>query len=274
MGEGKIHMQRILIVEDEKMIRGGIKTIIESSGIPYDVIDECRNGKEAVAYLEKTNYDLVLTDIRMPIMNGMELNEWIGKHFEKEEIPFVVAISGYAEFEYIKNIMKGGAIDYILKPIDREELKKTLWHVEELFRRRCNELGIGEELGRNGETQSVIKRKKMQAAVDYILQHYRESIDMVEVSNHVSMNYTLFSSEFKKYTHCNFTTYLKNLRIMKAKKMIRDTDLKINEISFKVGFEDARRFAKVFKKETGMTPKMYRMIQQTQKSTMGVKENK
>ena len=70
-------MRRILLVEDEKMIRYGIYVMIENSGVPYSEITECRNGKDAVEYLKNTRYDLVLTDIKMPIMGGLELSRWI-----------------------------------------------------------------------------------------------------------------------------------------------------------------------------------------------------
>lgn len=81
---------------------------------------------------------------------------------------------------------------------------------------------------------------------------------MAEVSNQISMNYTMFSSLFKQYTDMNFTAYLRKIRIEKAKKMLRNTDKKLNEVCRSVGFEDASRFTKIFREETGMTPRAYR----------------
>jgi len=69
-------MRKILLVEDEKMIRYGIYVMIENSGVPYYELTECRNGKEAIMLLKKNEYDLVLTDIRMPVMTGLELSKW------------------------------------------------------------------------------------------------------------------------------------------------------------------------------------------------------
>lgn len=250
-------MRKILLVEDEKMIRYGIYVMIENSGIPYQEISECRNGREAVAFLEKNRYDLVLTDIKMPFMSGLELSKWIYEKIEPENQPFIVAISGYAEFEYVKEMMRFRAVDYVLKPVDRDELGKVLWHVEELFRKRGGE--SMDEAGIKGE--SVLtgqSRHKMQRAVDYIRQNYANPIDMAEVSNYVSMNYSMFSSTFKEYTGENFSSYLKKLRIDKSKKLLSKLEMNINEISREVGFEDSRRFAKVFKEETGVTPTAWR----------------
>ncbi len=249
-------MRRILLVEDEKMIRYGIYVMIEDSGVPYREIVECRNGKEAAACLEKGRYDLVLTDIRMPLMDGLELAKWIYETLEKEIRPLIVAISGYAEFEYVKEIMKYQAVDYILKPVDREELKKVLWHVEDVLRERGR--SAEEEIADGGASLSHVSQNKMQSAVDYIRRNYGKPIDMAEVSNYVSMNYSMFSALFKEYTGRNFSSYLKTLRIEKSKKLLCSTDIGITEISQKVGFEDARYFTKVFKEETGLPPSVFR----------------
>lgn len=257
-------MRRILLVEDEKMIRYGIYVMIENSGVPYSEITECRNGRDAVECLKKNRYDLVLTDIKMPIMSGLELATWIFGNMEEEERPLIAAISGYAEFEYVKGMMKIQAMDYLLKPVDREELGKILWHAEEILRAKGVESPENVNPGRKAEVTGV-SRHKMQKAVDYIRKNYGKPIDMAEVSNYVSMNYSMFSATFKDYTGENFSSYLRKLRIEKSKKLLQNTDMSINEISQRVGFEDARRFAKVFKEETGLTPTAGRDKMMTEK---------
>ena len=208
-------MRRILLVEDEKMIRYGIYVMIENSGVPYSEITECRNGKDAVEYLKNTRYDLVLTDIKMPIMGGLELSRWICDNLDAEERPLIVAISGYAEFEYVKGMMKFQSMDYLLKPVDREELGKILWNAEEILRKRGVE---SPDMGNSGDTEVTgVNRYKMQRAVDYIRQNYGKPIDMAEVSNYVSMNYSMFSTTFKEFTGENFSSYLRKLRIEKVK---------------------------------------------------------
>ncbi len=251
-------MRNILIVEDEKMIRMGIRVILQNGDIPHQMIRECRNGKEAIELLKETVYDLVITDIRMPGMDGIQLSEWICNHIEEENRPSIIAVSGYAEFNYVREIMKNGAVDYILKPVDNEELIQLCWKIEEAYKNKLRERGIYQEDGGEVPNSTFLNRKKIQEAVDYIYRNYKKNLDMVEVSNYVSMNYTVFSSEFKKYTHQSFPSFLKKLRIEKAKRLIKQTDLKLNEIAQRVGFEDQARFAKVFKEETGISPKTYR----------------
>lgn len=251
-------MRRILIVEDEKMIRMGIHVILQNSDLPHESIQECRNGKEAIALLQEEHFDLVITDIRMPGMGGIELAEWIALHGEEEDRPSIIAVSGYAEFEYVRDVMKNGAIDYVLKPIDNAELLKACWKAEERYRSRLREKGIYEDAIGGTADSSFVNRKKMQDAVDYIYRNYKRDLDMVEVSNHVSMNYTMFSTEFKKYSRQSFSSFLRKLRIEKAKRLLRQTDLKINEVGQRVGYEDPKRFHKVFKEETGLSPKAFR----------------
>ncbi len=247
-------MRRILLAEDEKMIRYGIYVMIENSGVPYSEITECRNGRDAVEQLKKNRYDLVLTDIRMPFMGGLELAAWIRDNLEEEERPFLAAISGYAEFEYVKGMLQFQAMDYLLKPVDREELGKVLWHAEELVRRKRGDAQWEEKEEQNTGDVTGMSRRKMQEALDYIRKNYARPIDMAEVSNHVAMNYSMFSTTFKEYTGENFSTCLRRFRIEKSIKLLQNTVLTVGEISRRVGFIDAKHFARVFKEETGKTP--------------------
>lgn len=249
-------MKRILVVEDEKIIRYGIHVMIEGSGIQYREIIECKNGKEAVGYLETNKVDLVLTDIRMPFMDGVELVFWMQEHLEKETMPLIIAISGYSDFEYARSMLKAGAINYLLKPIDRKELADALWQAEVILRGR--KVWQGDELEEKKEKMTYVNKKKMEDAIDYISKNYKRHIDMAEVSNHVSMNYTMFSSVFSKYVGMNFTVYLRKVRIDKAKKLLHNTDMKVKEICQEVGFDDMAHFTRLFKEETGRTPNTYR----------------
>jgi len=251
-------VRRILIVEDEKMTRYGIRVMIERSGVPYREIVECKNGKEAASLLEKSPADLVLTDIRMPFMDGLGLVSWMQEYLEKERMPLIIAVSGYNDFEYARSMFRAGAVNYLLKPIDRKELSDALWQAEQTLKERNTWSEDDAESREEIEKLSYVNRKKMENAVDYVEKNYGRHIDMVEVSNHVNMNYTMFSSVFSQYTGRNFTEYLRKLRLEKAKKLLQKTDMKIREICQEVGFDDIPHFNRLFKEETGKTPNSYR----------------
>lgn len=116
-------MKTVLIVEDEKMIRQGIKTMIMRSGVPIEVIMECNNGETAFEILKEQEIDVMFTDIRMPKMDGIEL---VQKMQECEHIPLTVAISGYDDFSYVVEMLRNGVREYILKPIEREKITEIL----------------------------------------------------------------------------------------------------------------------------------------------------
>ena len=99
---------------------------------------------------------------------------------------------------------------------------------------------------------------KMQKAIDFIKENYATNLNMAVVSNHISMNYSLFSFTFKQYTGTNFVNYLKDVRVGEAKKLLTETDMKVNEISKAVGYEHEKHFMKTFKSLTGLTPSQYR----------------
>lgn len=116
-------MKTVLIVEDEKMIRQGIKTMIMRSGVPVEVIIECSNGENALEVIREQHVDVMFTDIRMPKMNGIEL---VQKMQSCEHVPLTVAISGYDDFSYAVEMLRNGVREYILKPIEREKIVEVL----------------------------------------------------------------------------------------------------------------------------------------------------
>ncbi|MBP5773324.1 MAG: helix-turn-helix domain-containing protein [Eubacterium sp.] len=110
----------------------------------------------------------------------------------------------------------------------------------------------------NNDADEHMTIKKMNDAVEYIKANYNKDLNMAVVSNHISMNYSLFSYTFKRYVGTNFVNYLKNIRIGEAKKLLVETDMKVHEISKAVGYEHEKHFMKTFKNITGLTPSQYR----------------
>lgn len=475
-------MNTLLIVEDEKMIRQGIKAIIQRSGVPVQNIIECNNGRLALEILESQQVDVMFTDIRMPKMSGIELVEAMQRFAYK---PLTVVVSGYDDFSYAVQMMRMGVREYILKPVEREQIVAILKRLDmeiqertrsdresrkigcqqlkymilnanitesevqavaqgfekglldkeyfvcclentgeeagegkgwiclgeledncvfiagqenkefllknelrdsyvglsrlhigvaalrdaykeaktartEAFLRMKHEVEYGEALpvadatvqtekmhqiaqmigtdrlsealkmteqyfgevqkGKYGadaleqsvrtliddilyvyrnalqEEEKEVRRFKniyrfaqinelmeeltgwmigfyeklhsefgdfknksrMEEAVAYIRDHYDDDLNMAVVSNHVSMNYSLFSYAFKQYTGKNFVNYLKEIRMSEAKRLLTETDMRVIEISQQIGYENEKHFMKVFKKECGVSPTEYR----------------
>lgn len=481
-------MHTLLIVEDEKMIRQGIKSMIQRSGVPVDNILECNNGEMALEILKMQQVDVMFTDIRMPKMDGIAL---VKAMQELPNIPLTVAVSGYDDFSYAVEMMRMGVREYILKPVDREKIKEVLEklnaeilkgkeyarqdrhlgcqqlkyailndnltkvekellvklyentfvtnkfqvvvctndagrnnseaetgrpyiyldsvdlnevyivnpeylsvllkdelvnryvgvssvhygldelkqayeeafsarkesfylgkassYYEEMITRKAGTLHLEEKIIRHiiqqlgtdkyedairqlsrifknaslggyplAEMESsmqilldgvlttyanVLKtekedikdyyaiygfdcleeyetevlgwltnfcdalnsrfddyknKQKIQQAVEYIKENYYKDLNMAVVSNHISMNYSLFSYVFKQYTGNNFVNYLKKIRIEEAKRLLEETDMKVIDISSQVGYENEKHFMKIFKASCGVSPTEYR----------------
>ncbi|MBE6050718.1 MAG: response regulator [Clostridium sp.] len=119
---------RILIVDDDKIIRMGLSKKIKRLFNEYEVICDFQNGKTALEFLQHEKVDLVITDIKMPIMTGTKLISESMRSIKNP--PIFVVLSGYDDFSYVRESMKVGAFDYLLKPIREEDLVNTLKEVE------------------------------------------------------------------------------------------------------------------------------------------------
>lgn len=245
-------MKNILIVDDEKFVRLGVKSMIERTGLCTGKIIDCKNGAEALERIHEMEFDLIFSDIKMPIMDGIELINTITKqNLSKAKL---VMISGYDEFNYAVEAMRNGACEYLLKPIERENFTKLL----EKIQKQLDEKTLEGVKNIENLTSDADKTQKIQTAIEYIKKHYNENINMAVVSNEVSMNYTFFSETFKEITGKSFVDYLKSVRINMAKKLLRSTCVQVSRISTEVGFNDEKHFSKTFKIETGSTPSEYR----------------
>ena len=132
----------ILVVDDDNIIRKGLKKLIERLSEGYEVIADFKNGRDALEYIRdnQAEVDLVVTDIKMPKMTGIELIEKVNEECEK--VPLFIVLSGYDEFSYVRDSMKLGACNYLLKPIKTEELEKVLQEVEDRIGEKKNKESI------------------------------------------------------------------------------------------------------------------------------------
>ena len=121
-------MYKVLLVDDEALIREAISENTKWEELGYELIGTCKNGREAIAKMEQDPADLLLTDICMPYVDGIELTKYTYEHFRETK---VVIISGYDDFEYAQTAVKYQVMDYILKPITATELAETLTTIKE-----------------------------------------------------------------------------------------------------------------------------------------------
>ncbi|MDX8045526.1 response regulator [Gracilibacillus sp. S3-1-1] len=116
-------MKRVIIVDDEVQVRKGLHWKVDWEEEGFQIVNEAENGEEALLLMDNNQIDLVLTDVRMPVMDGIELAKKCKEYNRRMK---VIILSGFSDFEYVKNSMKEGVKDYLLKPVDPEELQAVL----------------------------------------------------------------------------------------------------------------------------------------------------
>ena len=242
-------MLQLMVVEDELLIRSGLKNIIENVIGNYHVVREAANGMEALYFLDIDKIDILITDIRMPKMDGLELIKRVRVYNQK--IPIII-ISGYSDFEYAKQALKFNVHDYILKPIDRIELALALHNAkiklsEDELSNRPDE--------KNGNQQ---ERKVIRRAKKYIHDNLHQQISLHYIADILQLNYQYFSALFKIETGYTFSEYVTNMRIERAKQLLMQTNMKVYIIAAMCGYTSAKHFMNTFKQITGMTPSYYR----------------
>ncbi len=249
-------MYNILIVDDEEIICSSLKARIQMlGGEGLNNIYEAYNGKEAIGLAEKVKLDIVITDIKMPEMNGIELiREMTRKNLARQ---FLV-ISGYDDYEYVREAFKCGIVDYLLKPVSMKDLKEKLEGIFNALKQKG-----GEQADNNSDTnQATEDKRSLSTVVDIAKKYIQENdirrINLAVISNEVSMNYTYFSELFREETGVTFSRYLMDVKMSKAKDLLMDPCKKVHHIAYELGYENPKHFSRAFKKYFGISPTDYR----------------
>ncbi|MCR5722276.1 MAG: response regulator [Lachnospiraceae bacterium] len=164
-------MKSVLIVEDEKMIRRGICTMVQRSGVPVEMIMECQNGELAWDILKSKEVDVMFTDIRMPKMDGIELVH-LANTLEKP--PLIVAISGYDDFSYAVEMLRSGVREYILKPVERDRIADILKKLNEEIEGRNLKSRKDKDFGLKEVRQLVERPSLPEERIGEIAERYGE----------------------------------------------------------------------------------------------------
>lgn len=244
-------MLNILVVEDEGPIRDWIVYTIKNISDEFNVIGSVNNGKEAYDMTLNFEPDVIITDIKMPIMDGIELSRKI-----KEIMPniYIIILTNFAEFSYAKEAISCGVYEYLIKSdIRPKELKEILDKINDKIKLKMDKK---EEniLDRQEIVKTKIYSKSIEKALKYIDINYKNHISLIDVAKHVYLSHEYFSRLFKEEVGENFSTYLTIYRIKKASKLIKSTDMKISQIASEVGYSNAGYFSKNYKKYTGVSP--------------------
>ncbi|SCY85030.1 two component transcriptional regulator, AraC family [Paenibacillus polysaccharolyticus] len=254
-----IHEKTILIVDDEPRTREGIRKTLEIWSAGKNRIQTVASGVEAREWLASQPADLLITDVRMPELSGLSLVEAI-QHFPGK--PAVLIMSGYADFNYAQQAIKLGVVDYLLKPIDKEQLlqtvQKALFLHEQQRRIQAMQDIVDPKLVDIRERREQQDNTPIGEALAYIETHLGEPMTMRELADSLHLNSSYFSVLFKEQVGLNFSEYLMRKRVQRAKELLVQTNLPISEIAERVGYQTDKYFIKVFKSLENISPSKYR----------------
>jgi two-component system response regulator YesN len=249
-------MLKVLVVEDEDIPRKGLVHMVDWAKLDCCVAGEAKDGREGLALIAKLRPDLVITDVRMPFMDGIEMLRQSISEFSYEAL----IVSGFDEFGYAQQAISLGVSDYLLKPIDMKALSATVKKIGAKIKEKRELLWYypkkDDKFDReilNAEPMRT-KNRNVAAILDYVERHYADKVCIEDICREIGVSSTYLGTQFKRETNCTFNSYLNRYRILRSLELLKSGDLRVYEIADSVGFRDYKYFAQVFKKLMGCSP--------------------
>ena len=253
---------KVLVAEDELIERMVLCKILRKHLGEFCDIFDSKNGREALEVFEREQPQIAILDIEMPGINGLEVARKIRESGRDCAIMF---LTGFDKFSYAKQAISVRALEYLLKPYNEQEL---IYAVEEAMQ-HASRFAVKESCEAPKQEQSAPLKEEGTESLrlsmireeisKYIAQNYREDISMQSAAQAMGYSEAYFCKLFKQCFRANFSAYLNEYRIEKAKAMMADPLVNIKDIGAACGYSDSNYFARVFKRITGQTPSDYRL---------------
>lgn len=251
-------MYKILLVEDDKALRFVYSKMKVWSECGFVISQEATDGKMALEILQNNSFDLIVTDIRMPFIDGIEfLREIRNRNINT----CVIFISSYDEFEYARQGLILGAFDYILKPIKEKQLREVLERTKKHLIEVCSDINIIppvikalESIDINLEDSNFIKQVCVCMST-----LYENIFTMEDIALGLNLNKDYFGKLFKKHTHVSFNHFYSIVKVEYSKELLSTGNYTIYQVSELLGYSSVDYFTKVFKEITGEKPSKFKV---------------
>ncbi|MCL2588929.1 MAG: response regulator [Oscillospiraceae bacterium] len=242
-------MFKVLIVEDEDIIRKGIACAINWTELGYVIVGEAADGEEGMEQISALQPDVVITDIKMPKMDGITM---LSKAREAVSFKSIV-LTSYAEFHYAQQAIAEQVFAYFLKPIDEEKLYELMLDLKhKLLQERQLQLlldnhTIGIDLNYYYEL-AYTGNELVAKTIQVIQTRYAEKISIEKISDELGVSASYLSRKFKEIVGRTFLDFLNQYRVQQGAKLLKSGEYKVYEISELTGFSDYKHFQAIFKK--------------------------
>ena len=244
-------MYKVVLVDDERLIIRGLSTVVPWQELGCEVAGTAYDGKTGLELIRTIKPDIVLTDIRMPNMDGLTMLAAIRSEYPEIQ---TAVLTAYRDFDYARQAITLGVCRYLLKPSNLEELKEAV----RLMVSRLETLPSRKEEPEE-ETVRAAGNHLVRAALAYMKDHCSEQhLSLNDVADHVYVSQWHLSKLLNRETGQSFFDLLGSLRISKAKELLEDSSMRIHEVAEATGFSDVAHFSRSFKRFAGCTPGEYR----------------
>jgi two-component system, response regulator YesN len=260
---------KVILIEDEDAFLQELTFATPWEDWGCLVVGSAQDGESGLRLVLEQKPDIVLTDIRMPLMDGLQLAERVRTELAEKSPEFII-ISGYGDFEYARSALKIGVRNYLLKPLDDDELAATVSRIKEETERRRGRERLDRILDEGRRSALMLfqeyemdRRQDAQyryvaAAVQRIHESYQRELSAEEEASRLSISAGYLSRVFKRETGYTFTDYLMYYRVKRAAELLRGGTLRISEVADLVGYGDQRYFSQIFKRIVGLTPSQFK----------------
>ena len=243
---------KIVMAEDEELQLNSLVKKVEKFCPGFTVVGTAQTGSQAYKLICEKAPDILISDIRMPVMSGIELMEKARIMFP--ELQFII-ISGFSEFEYARSAIRLQVSDYLLKPVETEELQKALNKIRLKLQERAQE----ESAAFNGDSENKTAEQVAFAVIEYLQHHYNEEVNLNQIASALHYSPSYLTKIFVQQYDTTPSKYMISLRMQKAQQLLaHNPELSVRQIGETVGYPEQGYFSRIFKKYVGVSPLEYR----------------
>ena len=240
---------RMMVVEDEQRSREGLCRLLSALPGDHQLVGQASNGAAALDLILQLKPDVVFTDVKMPIMDGISLIASVRSYNIQTE--FVIT-SGYADFEFARQGMALEVADYLIKPVTQEDALQVLEHVERRLSGKKKKMKGSRLRSRYPDAHPTILK-----SLDILETAFAGKINQRDLAAELGVSPEYFSYLFSRNIGMTFSEFLRRLRVEKARELYASGECPKQEVPYAVGFSDAKYFAQVFRAVTGESPAEY-----------------
>lgn len=264
-------MYRVILAEDEELVRRAIIATVDWEAHGFTLTGAVKDGGEAWALIRDTNPELVVTDIRMPVIDGMELIRKTREELAESGRPRFIVLTAYSDFDCARQAVKLDVEDFLLKPLDDEELAASLEKIRAKLDREKSAgilgtlsgadpalLALGTSHGEGTSGGGDPADSYVEKAIEEINRSYSGDLTIEDAADRLGISPGYLARVFRKKTGQTFFDFLTFTRMRQAMELLMDPSARIQAIAERVGYADQRNFSQRFRQVVGCTPTEFR----------------